>query len=159
MSRAIGGFGCLLVLALDVAAGVLGIQAEIAQNKEKHMRLLIFECKEPSHEAFMLGVAAASLLALAHVIANLLGAYVCFSKGDYEKSSASKQISTACFILSWIVVAVGFSVLIVGTMSNSKSRASCGITHHRYLSTGGILCFVHGLFCVSYYISASATTT
>ena len=47
-------------------------------------------------------------------------------------------------------------MLIIGTMSNSRSRKSCGIAHHRFLSIGGILCFVHGLFAVSYYVSVTA---
>ncbi|KAE8673480.1 Histone H2A 10 [Hibiscus syriacus] len=48
-------------------------------------------------------------------------------------------------------------MLIIGTLSNSKSRKSCGISHHRLLSIGGILCFIHGLFTVAYYVSATAT--
>ncbi|CAA3011508.1 uncharacterized protein LOC111372148 [Olea europaea subsp. europaea] len=55
-------FACLLIIALDITAGILGIKAEAAQNQEKHLRLWIFECKEPSHDAFVLGVAAATLL-------------------------------------------------------------------------------------------------
>ncbi|CAI9777232.1 unnamed protein product [Fraxinus pennsylvanica] len=53
--------------SLDVTAGILGIKAEAAQNQEKHLRLWIFECKEPSHNAFVLSVAAATLLCMAHV--------------------------------------------------------------------------------------------
>ncbi|XP_010267821.1 PREDICTED: uncharacterized protein LOC104604940 [Nelumbo nucifera] len=145
---------CLLILAMDVSAGILGIQAEVAQNKEKYVRLWIFECRNPSHQAFKLGLAAASLLALAHVIANLVGGCMCIcSKDELERSSTNKQLAVVCLILSWIVLAVGFSMLIIGTMTNSKSRGSCGISHHHFLSIGGILCFVHGLFCVAYYVS------
>lgn len=55
-----------------------------------------------------------------------------------------------------IVFAVGFGALVIGTMSNNKSRSSCGFTHHHFLSIGGILCFLHALFCVAYYVSATA---
>ncbi|KAL5983405.1 hypothetical protein ACLOJK_017490 [Asimina triloba] len=42
------------------------------------------ECKEPSGQAFKLGLAAAGLLALAHVIANLLGGCICIcSKEEF----------------------------------------------------------------------------
>ncbi|TYJ98330.1 putative GPI inositol-deacylase C [Cucumis melo var. makuwa] len=101
---------------MDIVAGLLGIEADIAQNKVKHLRLWIFECRDPSEQAFKLGLGAAGLLGLAHIIANLLG----------------------------------------GSMGNNKSRASCGFTHHHFLSIGGILCFVHGLFCVAYYVTATA---
>ena len=43
----------------------------------KHLRLWIFECREPSEDAFKLGLAAAGTLILAHVIANLLGGCMC----------------------------------------------------------------------------------
>uniref|UniRef100_A0A6N2MNY3 Uncharacterized protein n=1 Tax=Salix viminalis TaxID=40686 RepID=A0A6N2MNY3_SALVM len=78
MVRIGGILVCMLVVAMDVAAGFLGIQAEIAQNKAlnnarprvliqvKHLRLWIFECREPSEDAFKLGLAAAGILVLAH---------------------------------------------------------------------------------------------
>ena len=52
---------------------------------------------------------------------------------------------------------IAFSMLIAGALSNSHSRADCGVSHHRFLSIGGVLCFLHGLFAVAYYISATAT--
>jgi hypothetical protein len=55
-----------------------------------------------------------------------------------------------------IVLAVAFSMLIIGTLANSRSRKSCGIFNHRFLFIGGILCFIHGLFTVPYYVSATA---
>lgn len=155
----IGGvFVCLLIVALDVTAGILGIEAESAQNKVKHMRLWIFECRDPSHGAFKLGLAAAALLAIAHVISNLLGGCMCIcSQEELQKASANRQLSLACLIFSWIILAVGFAALVIGTLANNKSRASCGFSHHHFLSIGGILCFVHALFCVAYYVSANAT--
>ncbi|XP_070662131.1 protein DESIGUAL 2-like isoform X2 [Malus domestica] len=156
---------CLSVLIMDVVAGILGIQAEIAQNKVHHLKVWIFECKDPSYQAFKLGLAAAVILAVAHVIGNLLGGCICISsKEDYQKATANKQLAIASLILSClkstlcrITLAVAFSLLIAGAMSNRKSRKSCGLSHHRVLSIGGILCFFHGLFIIAYYASAKAT--
>jgi len=55
-----------------------------------------------------------------------------------------------------IILAVGLSMLVIGTISNNKSRASCGFTHHHFLSIGGILCMVHALFAVAYYVTSTA---
>ncbi|TKY48775.1 hypothetical protein E2542_SST26197 [Spatholobus suberectus] len=158
MNRGAGIFLCLLLVIMDITAGILGIEAEIAQNKVKHLRLWIFECKDPSHKAFMLGLIAAVLLALAHVIVNLLGGFNClWSQQEVDKASPNRQLSMASLILTWIVLAVGLSMLVIGTSSNKKSRGSCGFTHHHFLSIGGILCFVHGLVSVVYYVSATAS--
>ncbi|KAL0911296.1 hypothetical protein M5K25_019428 [Dendrobium thyrsiflorum] len=56
-----------------------------------------------------------------------------------------------------VIVLVGFSLLMIGAMSNSKSKATCGFGHRHFLSIGGILCFAHGLFTVAYYSSAIAS--
>ncbi|CAA7409056.1 unnamed protein product [Spirodela intermedia] len=149
--------GCLLILILDVVAGVLGIEAQISQNKGKHVKVLFFECKEPSHEAYRLGLAAAALLGVAHVVANLLGGCNCIcSKEEMGRSSAGRKLASGALIVSWIVFLVGFSLLLTGAMSNSKSRATCGLAHHNFLSVGGILCFVHALFCMVYCGLAAA---
>ncbi|GKV11464.1 hypothetical protein SLEP1_g22723 [Rubroshorea leprosula] len=148
---------CLLIVSMDVGAGILGIQAEVAQNKVNQLRLWIFECRQPSRDAFKLGLGAAALLVLAHVISNLLGGCMCVcSQEEFQKSSPNRQLSVACFIFSWVVLAIGLSLLGIGILSNNKSRASCGFTHHHFLSIGGIACFVHALFCVAYYVSATA---
>uniref|UniRef100_A0A803NYY8 Uncharacterized protein n=1 Tax=Cannabis sativa TaxID=3483 RepID=A0A803NYY8_CANSA len=157
MARNFGPLICLVVMVMDVAAGILGIEAEVAQNKVKHLRLWVFECRDPSYEAYKLGIAAVVLLTMAHVIANLIGGCVCiWSRAEYEKANANKQLAVGSLILSWIVLAAGFSLLMVGTLANSRSRKSCGIAHHRFLSIGGILCFIHGIFIIAYYISAKA---
>ncbi|PKA52393.1 hypothetical protein AXF42_Ash019776 [Apostasia shenzhenica] len=149
---------CLLILIMDIAAGTLGIEAEIAQSKGKHLRVLIFECKEPVHEAYRLGLAAAVILAAAHTMANFLGGCTCFgSKEEFARSSANRQMAAATLAVSWIILLVGFSLLMIGAMGNSKSKATCGFGHRHFLSIGGILCFVHGLFCVAYYVSAVAS--
>ncbi|XP_022870463.1 uncharacterized protein LOC111389743 [Olea europaea var. sylvestris] len=156
MMKIVGIFACLLIVALDVTAGILGIKAEAAQNQEKHLRLLIFECKEPSHQAFVLGVAAATLLCIAHVLTNLLGGCNLCTRGELSTAPPSKQLSMACLLLTWIILAVGLGLLVIGTISNNKSRASCGFTHHHFLSIGGILCFVHAIFSVAYYATSNA---
>ncbi|CBI28982.3 hypothetical protein VitviT2T_017961 [Vitis vinifera] len=157
MAKLCGLFVCMLIVAMDVGAGILGIEAEVAQNKVKHLRLWIFECREPSEDAFKLGLAAAALLAFAHILSNLLGGCMCIcSQEDFQKASPNRQLSVVCLVFSWIILAVGFSMLVIGTLSNHKSRTSCGFSHHHFLSIGGILCFVHALFCVAYYVSATA---
>lgn len=56
-----------------------------------------------------------------------------------------------------VILAVGLGMLVIGTKANSKSNASCGLSHHRFLSIGGILCFVHSLFSIAYYVTATAS--
>ncbi|XP_055823716.1 protein VASCULATURE COMPLEXITY AND CONNECTIVITY-like [Solanum dulcamara] len=155
MAKLFGIFACLLIVALDSIAGILGIKAEAAQNQEKHLRLWLFECKEPSHDAFVLGVAAACLLAIAHVLANLLGGCSVCATDDIKKAPPSRQLSMACLVFTWIIMAIGMGLLVIGTMANNKSRASCGFSHHHFFSIGGILCFVHAIFSVAYYTTAS----
>ncbi|KAM7254726.1 hypothetical protein ACFE04_019967 [Oxalis oulophora] len=145
-------------MTMDITAGILAIQAEEAQNKVKHFRQWVFECRDPSYEAFKLGLAATLLLLIAHTIVNLLAGCVCiWSKDQYQAATANKQLAVASLIFSWIILGVAFTMLIIGTIENSKSRRSCGISHHRGFSLGGILCFIHALFAVSYYVSAIAT--
>ncbi|XP_059435685.1 protein DESIGUAL 2 [Corylus avellana] len=157
MAKNIGILVCVLIMVLDIAAGILGIEAEVSQGKVKHMKMWIFECREPSYTAYKLGLAAAILLALAHTIANILGGCICVSsKADYTNASANKQLAVASLVFSWLILAVGFSMLIIGTMANSTSRKSCGFPHRRLLSIGGILCFLHGMITVAYYVSATA---
>nr|CAN78007.1 hypothetical protein VITISV_041413 [Vitis vinifera] len=94
MAKLSGLFVCMLIVALDVGAGILGIEAEVAQNKVKHLRLWIFECREPSEDAFKLGLAAAALLAFAHILSNLLGGCMCIcSQEDFQKASPNRQLS------------------------------------------------------------------
>ncbi|XP_022878699.1 uncharacterized protein LOC111396513 [Olea europaea var. sylvestris] len=157
MAKYIGFLVCLLIMIMDIIAGILGIQAEIAQNKVNHLRAWIFECRDPSYQAFKLGMAAVVLLIMAHVIANLLGGCIFIrSREELDQASPNKQLAAASLILSWIMLGVAFILLISGTLSNSKSRRDCGIAHHWLLSIGGILCFIHGLFSVAYYVSATA---
>ncbi|KAI9112364.1 hypothetical protein K1719_016561 [Acacia pycnantha] len=150
---------CIFVMILDVVAGILGIQAEIAQSKMKRVKMWIVECRDPSMKAFQLGLAAVILLAVAHLIANLLGGCICiWNKQQYIRASANKQLGMVFLIFSWVTVVVALSLLIIGTLANSKtrSRGQCSMSSHRVLFVGGISCFIHGLFTVSYYVSAAA---
>uniref|UniRef100_M1B2Q7 Uncharacterized protein n=2 Tax=Solanum TaxID=4107 RepID=M1B2Q7_SOLTU len=54
-------------------------------------------------------------------------------------------------------MAVGMGMLVIGTMSNNKSRSSCGLLHHHFFSIGGILCFVHAIFSVAFYATSTVT--
>lgn len=104
-SKNIGPFICLLIIIIDVIAGILGIEAEISQNKVKHLRVWIFECRDPSYQAFKLGFAAAVLLAFAHVLANMLGGCICmWSTEELDKSSANKQLAVSSLLLSWCII-------------------------------------------------------
>ncbi|XP_022142361.1 uncharacterized protein LOC111012499 [Momordica charantia] len=157
MQKTYGLVVCILVIVMDVTAGILGIQAEIAQNKVNHFKMWIFECKDPSYNAFKLGLAAAILLGLAHAIANLFGGCFCVRSADeYKGLTANKQFAVASLVFAWIALLLGFSLLISGAMYNTRSRKSCGLAHNRLLSIGGIVCFIHGLFVVAYYITATA---
>ncbi|KAL6990855.1 Protein DESIGUAL 2 [Sarracenia purpurea var. burkii] len=158
MAKNIGPIVCLMIMIMDIVAGILAIEAEMAQNKVKSLSAWVIECRDPSNQAFKLGLAAIVLLVLAHTIANLLGGCICIrSKDELEKASANKQLAVASLIFSWIMLGVAFSMLIIGTLKNSRSRKSCAIAHSRLLSIGGILCFIHALFTVSYHVSATAT--
>ncbi|XVF77663.1 hypothetical protein PTKIN_Ptkin14bG0065200 [Pterospermum kingtungense] len=154
-----GFFVCLVIVIMDVAAGILSIQAEITKDKvTRYMSPKRLKCQEPNDQAFKLGLAAATLLALSHVTANLLGACMCICCTEkLETSSANRQSWFGCLIVSWIVVAVGFPALVMGMVENSKSKGSCQAFHHHFLFVGGVLCFVHGLLSVAFYVSATVS--
>lgn len=65
----------------------------------------IVECRDPSHQAFKLGLAAVILLALAHIVATLLGGCTCMcSKEEFNEASANKQLAVASLFFSWYVL-------------------------------------------------------
>ncbi|CAI9783892.1 unnamed protein product [Fraxinus pennsylvanica] len=157
MAGNIGFPVCLLITIMDITAGILGIQGEIDQNKVNHLRAWNFECRDPGNQAFKHGIAAVLLLLTTHVIANSLGGCIFIrSKEELDQASPNKQLASASLVLSWIMLGFAFTLLISGTLSNLKSRKDCGIAHHHLLYVGGILCFIHGLFSVAYYVSATA---
>ncbi|GLU23536.1 hypothetical protein SLE2022_395340 [Rubroshorea leprosula] len=151
-------FICVLIVAIDVTAGVLSIEAEMGKDRVRYKRLNDFECQEPYDRAFKFGLAAATLLGLAHITENLVGGCMCMCfTEELERSSFNRQLWFTCIIVSWIVVAIGFPTLVVGMLENSKSKGSCWTLPHHFLFIGGICCFIHGLLCVAFYVSASVS--
>ncbi|XP_047974666.1 protein DESIGUAL 3-like [Salvia hispanica] len=148
-TKILGISACLLIFVLDIIALVFAIKAKEAQNHGKHMRMWIFECKVRSHDAFMLGVAAAVFLSAAHIFVNLLGWLVVTGRDDSQKPS--KKFSKVFFVLIWIIYGVGLTLLLIGTRSNEKKGISCGFTYHNFLPTGGILCVVHAILALAFY--------
>ncbi|KAF3320885.1 hypothetical protein FCM35_KLT15019 [Carex littledalei] len=102
MARVEAVIVCILIILMDAVAGILGIEAEKAQNHGRHLRVLFIECKEPVHQAYRLGIAAAVLLALSHVIANLLGGCTCIcSRDNLHRSSANRLMAVITLVISW----------------------------------------------------------
>ncbi|KQJ95000.1 uncharacterized protein LOC100830034 [Brachypodium distachyon] len=148
---------CVVVLALDITAGILGIQAQAAQNKTKKVTILFIQCEKPVYKAYQLGLAAAVFLVVSHAVANFLGGCACIcSQLEFIRASINRKLAATLIILSWIALIVGFSLLLAGAMSNSKSKTSCGFVHGKTLALGGIMCFVHAGVTVAYYVTANA---
>ncbi|XP_051115143.1 protein VASCULATURE COMPLEXITY AND CONNECTIVITY-like [Andrographis paniculata] len=143
-------FAYVLVVALDVIAGILGQKAEAAQDKAKKMKLFLVECKQPSHLAYQLGFAAAVILGVAHVLVILMGGC------NFRHSS---KLPVTCLVLTWSFLAAGMSLLVIGTKSNNKSKVSCGLSHDDFLGYGGCFCFFHGGMSLLYYVSSYATSS
>lgn len=140
MARVVGGvIVCVMIVAIDVVAGVLSIKAGlIAQNKVtkynqcwKNFNFYSFimchanatnkyiynfgcgwtqrdsgcgEAESGHHdkEVFKLGLAAAALQAVAHIVANLLGGFMCICcTEELERSTANRQLWFASLALSW----------------------------------------------------------
>ncbi|GAB2277867.1 hypothetical protein Dimus_012569 [Dionaea muscipula] len=126
-----------LIVAMDIAAGILSIEADISQK-----------CKSTSNGgAVLLGVAASLALGVAHFMANLMGGCLCVSSIDeLENSRYRRRILFACLIMSWCVVAFGLPMMIIGTVANLESSKLCDMSHHHML-IGCLCCFVHALLC------------
>ncbi|KAL1567638.1 protein DESIGUAL 3-like [Salvia divinorum] len=149
-TKILGISACVLIAILDIIAVVLAMKAKEAQNHGEHMRMWILECKLRSHDAFVLGVAAAVLLSAAHILVNLLGLLAVTGRDESQKPS--KKFSKVFFVSIWIIYVVGVTLLVIGTRSNEKKGISCGFTYHNFLPTGGILCVVHAFLSSAYYV-------
>ncbi|VFQ89093.1 unnamed protein product [Cuscuta campestris] len=157
MATTMATWVCFLFISMDIAAGILGILAQRAQNKMPYEKVLIVECWEPSYKAYGLGFAACVLLGAAHVFANMLCGCFCFgSKAELGRASPTRQLATASQVFSWITGCIAFILLVIGTVSNAKTTKTCGLSRRHVLVVGGIMSFVHGLFLVAYYVAASA---
>ncbi|EAZ41461.1 protein VASCULATURE COMPLEXITY AND CONNECTIVITY-like [Oryza sativa Japonica Group] len=148
---------CVVILALDVTAGILGLQAQIAQNKVKTVRMLFIECEQSSSKVYQLGLAAAVLLVAAHAVANFLGGCACIcSQMEFIRASIKRKLAATLIVLSWLALIAGFSLLLAGAMRNSNPRRNCSFAQGHTLDLGGILCFVHAGVTVAYYVTANA---
>ncbi|XP_015886104.3 protein VASCULATURE COMPLEXITY AND CONNECTIVITY [Ziziphus jujuba] len=150
---------CLLIMGIDIGAGLLGILAQI-EEKKVHSTGWIPECRHLDHRALMLGFGAAALLAFSHVISHLSDGYICTcsKKGHKNETSSNKQLTMVFLFLSWISFGFGFSLLLVGTLANLKLRRQCIFADHHFLSEGVSFCFLHGFLAAIYYkLAADAT--
>ncbi|KAL1555556.1 hypothetical protein AAHA92_11276 [Salvia divinorum] len=147
---------CFSIVALDVIGGMLGLRADVAQHQESHLKLS--ECQEPSHDAVVLGLAAAILLGIAHVLANFYGGWSVCIHGVTEKASRTKKVSIGFFFFNWIALIIGLSMLVMGIKSNNKSKESCSVTYDHVLKHGGILCMIHAFCAVGYCATATSLT-
>ncbi|XP_039051845.1 uncharacterized protein LOC120193409 [Hibiscus syriacus] len=74
------------------------------------------------------------------------------------KITSNRKFWFGCLVLSRIVVAVGFPALVMGMLEIPKSKGSCHqVLHHHLLLVGGILCFVHAILTVGFYVSANVS--
>ncbi|KAG6407025.1 hypothetical protein SASPL_130005 [Salvia splendens] len=148
-------FVCLFIVALDAVGGKLGLKAYDAEGQERHLKLWMIECKGPSHGAFVLGIGAASLLVIAHVIANS----PCFVT---MKTSSNKTLAKIFLVITWFVMLIGLGLLAFGIKSNHESsRESCSVklVVVHVLKYGGYSCMVHAFFAVAYYATATSLFT
>ncbi|EOA36617.1 hypothetical protein CARUB_v10011853mg [Capsella rubella] len=146
----------VLIVGLDIVAGYVGLQAEVAQQDVKHNRVWMVECKAPSNTAFTLGIIAVSCLAAAHVIANVIGCSISSllpTVGGVTKTITA-NLYIICLGLNWLAGLAAAGALAMGIWSNRESRTECGFTNKHYLSIGSYLSFVHAFVSVVYYVSS-----
>ncbi|KAH7545839.1 hypothetical protein FEM48_Zijuj01G0136300 [Ziziphus jujuba var. spinosa] len=152
---------CLLSMGIDIGAGVLGILAEIEENKV-HSTGWIPECRHLGQRALNLGFGAAAMLTFSHVISHLFGGCICKCfKEDYDVASfatPNKQLAFIFLFLSWISFGFGLSPLLAGTLANLRLRSHCIFADHHFLPVGVSFCFIHGTLATIYYKLAAAAT-
>ncbi|KAI4325101.1 hypothetical protein MLD38_030525 [Melastoma candidum] len=113
----------------------------------------VFDCRQPSQGAFKLGLDAGFLLCSAPVLTNLLGGcYNCVcTQEELQKASPNQQLTMACLIITWVILAISLSMIVIGTLSNNNSKTSCGFTHHHFMSMRHPLLRPRAVLCrVSY---------
>ncbi|XP_066316313.1 protein VASCULATURE COMPLEXITY AND CONNECTIVITY-like [Miscanthus floridulus] len=142
---------CAVVLALDMAAGILAILAQDARNKVK--------CDV---QGYRLGMAASLLFIAAHLSANISGCcdcncncscacccynYSCRPQLKDIRASMSKRMNLTITWVSLAVFLVGGVLLVAGTRW-------CGFVHGHAVGIGAILCFVHSGIIIGFYMPA-----
>uniref|UniRef100_A0A453BCQ3 Uncharacterized protein n=1 Tax=Aegilops tauschii subsp. strangulata TaxID=200361 RepID=A0A453BCQ3_AEGTS len=185
---------CLLIVAMDVVAGVLGIHAEkaqsqaacptglqarhrggrgagcVARHRQHRRRLLLHVALLLRRPALVAQPADGVLRPGPHMVRS------CPTHAEHEPQHHHQKYcqllhafpvpvvrfqehaqNVNMFMIARMVLLVGLALLILGALPNSKKvMAECGVVRHRFLSIGGILCFVHAVFCLVYYVSANA---
>ncbi|KAH9651278.1 hypothetical protein KPL70_026685 [Citrus sinensis] len=103
MARVVGGvIVCVMIVAIDVVAGVLSIKAGLIAQNKRDSGCGEAESGHHDKEVFKLGLAAAALQAVAHIVANLLGGFMCICcTEELERSTANRQLWFASLALSW----------------------------------------------------------
>ncbi|XP_066311071.1 protein VASCULATURE COMPLEXITY AND CONNECTIVITY-like [Miscanthus floridulus] len=140
---------CAVVLALDMAAGILAILAQDARNKVK--------CDVLGHR---LGVAASVLFIAAHLSANISGccncscncnccgySYSCRQQLMDIRASMSKRMKLT---ITWVSLAV----FLVGGVLLVAATRWFGFVHGHAVGIGAILCFVHSGIIIGFYMPA-----
>ncbi|CAN8294212.1 unnamed protein product [Cochlearia groenlandica] len=162
MESELGFLISVMIICADISAGVLGIEAEIAQSKQQqhqqHSRTSHHGCRRtPSSGAFAEGIAALVLIGIVHTTANVLGGCTYIpSKRDFNRATANKILAVAFLLLSWIFFGVSYSTLMIGTLANSGSNRFCSLPSRWFFLIGGIFGLGHGLVTSAYYVSATA---
>lgn len=94
---------CIYGLSLTITIWFFLLYFE-TPKQVKHLRKWIFDCRDPSSQAFKLGLAASIIMILAHFIANLLGGCICIrSSNDFKTATPNKQLAVASLIFSWYI--------------------------------------------------------
>ncbi|RWW84094.1 hypothetical protein BHE74_00007315 [Ensete ventricosum] len=75
----------------------------VLSSQGKHVRIIFVECKKPVHKAYLLGLAAAALLALAHALAHVRPCF-CSRRRSDTSSSCRRGLSKAALIASWYIL-------------------------------------------------------
>ncbi|KAK7404934.1 hypothetical protein VNO78_05995 [Psophocarpus tetragonolobus] len=83
-ARVLGISLCTLIVMMDVIAGILGPEAEIAQNKRAKSSSLYN------------GVDCSSVFGYSHIVVNVLCSLPCI-----VKTSSYKEVRMACLIITW----------------------------------------------------------
>ncbi|VFQ91978.1 unnamed protein product [Cuscuta campestris] len=136
---------------MDGIAALLGYQAELAQDKVKHVKVLFIECeKGGSKEALVLGYAALICFAVAHLATHTAGdLYVCCRS---MIMSCFSQMALCVLLAVWVLWGAGACLLYIGAKGNQRHGTKCGVSHHGFLKWGAYICCAHLIISLLYCI-------